>query len=98
VIGGSPVAPNRWTFVAMRQDQNTGRLVLDVDGEHFTATQVFFGSGLDTTTIGRNPSFDIPFYGRIDNVFIFSSVLSDAQISDIRANGAKSSLFNVISR
>ena len=93
VIGGSPVAPNRWTFVAMRQDQNTGRLVLDVDGEHFTATRVFFGSGLDTTTIGRNPSFDIPFYGRIDNVFIFSSVLSDAQISDIRANGAKSSLF-----
>jgi hypothetical protein len=93
VIGGSPVAPNRWTFVAMRQDQNTGNLVLDVDGKRFTTTRAFFGSGLNTTTIGRNPSFDIPFYGRIDNVFIFNSFLNDAQISDIRANGANSSLF-----
>jgi Mg-chelatase subunit ChlD len=92
---GSPAEPNRWTFVAMTHDQNTGRLVLWVDGGHFAATKVFYESGLDKTTIGRNPNNDAPFYGRIDNVFIFSSVLSDAQISDIRVNGAKSSLFKI---
>ena len=62
-------------------------LVLDIDRERFSRAGVFFGSGRDRATIGRNPGFRAGFTGLIDNVFIYKRVLSDARIDDMRARG-----------
>jgi hypothetical protein len=42
---------------------------------------------LNNTTIGRNPRFDLPFSGLIDNVFFYDEYLTNAQITDIYQNG-----------
>ena len=68
---------NTWTFVAVRYNQSTGSIILDVQplgqgDSSFTATGTE-GLGVTTgTTIGRNPNFDTPFDGLIDNVFFYS--------------------------
>jgi Concanavalin A-like lectin/glucanases superfamily len=87
VLPGSFVSAKRWTFVALRHDQSSGRLLLNVGRERFSSTGVFFGSGRDRTTIGRNPGFGAPIDGLIDNIFIYKSALSDAKIEDIRSRG-----------
>jgi serine/threonine protein kinase len=81
-----PVQFQKWTFVAMRHDQATGELILDVDGNR-TEAKAHFDVGAQSTMIGKNPYFNAYFNGSIDNVFIFRSVLDDATIADIRARG-----------
>jgi hypothetical protein len=39
------------------------------------------------TRIGRNPNFDFPFMGRIDNAFFYDEALSEAQLVSIFRNG-----------
>ena len=87
VFAGAPVVARAWTFVALRHDQTTGRLTLDVGAKRFRSEGAVFGDGFDHTTIGRNPSFGGTFDGRIDNVFIYNEMLSDAQVDDIRLHG-----------
>jgi serine/threonine protein kinase len=87
VFPGSAVSPGKWTFAALRHDQSSGLLILDVDGERYSQNSVYFGQGRPRTTIGRNPGFGAPFDGLIDNVFIYKSLLNDARIDAIRAQG-----------
>jgi len=84
VKGGLAVAPNVWTFMAVRHDQASGEFSLFVDGAKVAATGVSFGRGQTSLTLGRNPSFDLPFSGRADNVFVFDELVSNQRISDIR--------------
>jgi hypothetical protein len=86
VLGGSPVVANTWTFVAVRYNQTTSAVKLDVDAASFTAT-TSLSDGLTSTTIGRNPTFDNPFDGQIDATFFFNRYLTDAEISQIRTQG-----------
>lgn len=82
------VVPGAWTFIAARYDATTGDLGLSVDGNHYFAAGRFpENNGETVTTIGRNPNFDFPFIGRIDNVFFFDEYLTNAQLDDIRRNG-----------
>ncbi len=81
------VIGNSWTFLALRYDAASETASLTVDGmtSTFSATP---GSSIETTTrIGRNPHFDDPFVGMIDNVFFYDEYLSDLQIIDLRNNG-----------
>jgi hypothetical protein len=86
VFGGSIVIPGRWTFVAMRHDQPSGRLVLDVDGEQLV-TSASYGPGAGRLQLGKHPGFAPHFDGLMDNVFVYKGILSDARIADIRARG-----------
>lgn len=86
---GSGVTPlNGWTFVAVRYDQSAGTVKLDVGTQRFSASASFNNDALSTTTIGRNPRFDTPYQGWIDNVFFFDTALTDAEIVVIRSGGA----------
>jgi hypothetical protein len=99
ILAGSPVVANQWTFVVVRYDQVAGTVILNVDGNEFSATGRVDSNSTNTTTIGRNPNFDFPFDGLIDNVFIYNMFLSDAQIAMIRAGGPPSAtrVANIIS-
>jgi hypothetical protein len=85
--GPDPAPTNQWVFVAARYDSVANTVTLDVDGARatFTATP---GSGFNTTYIGINPPGTEDWDGRIDNVFFFDSILSDAAIDRIRQGGA----------
>ena len=100
VASGSPVVLNTWTFVAVRHNQTTGDFTLDVDGNQFTRTGVVYqtgaAEGLATAFLGKNPNFDLPFIGSIDNAFIFDEFLSNARIGEIRTGGAAAILPAVV--
>lgn len=87
VLGGPPVAADTWTFLAARYDHAAGTVRLDVNGATFAAGGRP-GGGRATTTIGRNPGFDAPFVGTIDNVFFFDRALTDAELAEVRSLGA----------
>src|SRR5262249_44972242 len=60
-------------------------------------TEVTATTGTDTTststlTIGRNPNFNDPFDGLIDNVFVYNTSLTNAQITAIETSGAPAML------
>jgi hypothetical protein len=92
-LGGSvscdgAVEPGAWTFIVARYDATTGSVGLTVNDLHIDFTSRFPGPSIETlTTIGRNPNFDSPFIGRIDNVFFFDEFLTAAEIDNIRLNG-----------
>jgi len=88
VVFGSLVTTGAWTFIALRHNQTTGALSLNVDGTQVSAAGVSFGTGYGDFFIGRNPCCDAPFDGRIDNVFVFDEFLSDERLSEIRLGGA----------
>jgi hypothetical protein len=88
VLGGSAVAADTWTFVAVRyQASGSGSITLFVDGNSYSTTGAP-GTGFNTTLIGSNPGFGEYFSGLIDNAFIFDQALTDQQIASIRAGGA----------
>jgi serine/threonine protein kinase len=91
VLGGDPVAAGRWTFVVMRHDQKTGKLVLDVDG-HRISDRGSYGAGRSQLFIGKHPKYTGHFDGAMDNLFVYKGFLTDAKIDDIRARGSEAIL------
>jgi len=85
----SEVVPkiDNWVFLSAIYDGMN--LTLWVDDEKFTSVDnTEIGSGLISTSIGRNPTFGIYFDGQIDNVFFYDEALSDSRIEEIRTGGA----------
>jgi hypothetical protein len=68
------VVPGEWTFVAMRQDNLTGNLTLDVDARR-EITKSFFGLGLPRVRIGGGPAHNV---GSMENqkISVFIDVFS----------------------
>jgi hypothetical protein len=87
VFGGSPVLDG-FQFLAVVYNHTAGTETLYVDDKSFTATGVP-PSGDDFITVGRNPHFDNPFGGTIDDVFVYGTALSAQQISNIETNGVQ---------
>lgn len=85
--GAGNVAPDDWTFVAVVYDMLANTSCLYVDGTYGCVGASPSTDALSVTTIGRNPNFDFPFIGRIDDVFFFDEALSKAHLDDIRRNG-----------
>jgi hypothetical protein len=81
------VTTGEWVFLAVRYNAADGGVSLTVNGVNVGITGAYPGTGHVVTTIGRNPNFDLPFQGRIDNVFFFDEWLSDTRIQEIRRGG-----------
>ncbi|GAB4451821.1 MAG: hypothetical protein OHK0029_01700 [Armatimonadaceae bacterium] len=92
VVGGPNVVAGEWVFLALRHNQTTGDWAFDVNDTRLILSGVTFGTGESVLTIGRNPNFDSPFDGRIDNVFVFNEYLTDSQIDTIRTGGSEAIL------
>ena len=86
---GGAVGVDTWTFLVARYDANLNIARFTVNGTNFGDFVANPGEGETVTTIGRNPNFDFPFVGRIDNVFFYDDFLSDEQVNDIFRNGVK---------
>ncbi|HYZ84081.1 MAG TPA: LamG domain-containing protein [Bryobacteraceae bacterium] len=86
-ICNGAVSANEWVFLAVRYDANTGAIALTRNGSHTLSNGFPENNGTTVTYIGRNPGFDSPFDGRIDNVFFYDEFLSDAQVESIYRNG-----------
>ena len=80
------VAAGEWVFLAAVYDATSNSNCIYVSGA-FGCISGAPGAGLTNTTIGRNPTFDFPFIGRIDNVFFYDEALSQSQLDDIYRNG-----------
>ena len=77
---------DEWQFIAARYDGVTARLTVGTfHGSASDSTD--FDVGLTSLFVGSNPAFNEDFDGLIDNVFVYSRFLSDAEIADIRDNG-----------
>jgi len=85
--GPDPAPIGQWVFVAARYDDVADKLTLDVGPDRVTVS-ANPAAGHATTRIGGNPSYGEYFDGRIDNVFVFDELLSDARIDAIREGGA----------
>lgn len=81
------VQAGEWTFLAVAYDAVANTSCLYVNGAYGCVGVTPSTDALTVTTIGRNPSFDSPFVGRMDNVFFYDEALSRAQLDDIRRNG-----------
>lgn len=81
------VVVDDWVFLAVAYDATAGIGRFAVNGAHSANFTVTNGAGETQTTVGRNPNFDSPFVGRIDNVFFYDKFLSIQQLDDIRING-----------
>jgi YD repeat-containing protein len=84
VVSGAAVVANQWVFVAVCYNQATGTMLLDVNGSITTASTNFDSTALNTLTIGRNPNFDFPFDGKIDDVFVCNQFLTPVQLANIQ--------------
>ena len=87
VIAGPVASTSQWVFLAVRYNQGTGAVRLNVNTTQTSAVGTA-GPGVTNLTVGRNPSFSEFFDGRIDNVFVYDEFLSDARIEEIRTGGA----------
>lgn len=85
--GPSPAPTGQWILAVARYDAVAHSLVLDVDEQRASATAAP-GAGTPTLRIGSNPGFGEYFQGRIDNVFFYDEVLSDAQVNALRKGRA----------
>ncbi|MBK1835111.1 LamG domain-containing protein [Roseibacillus ishigakijimensis] len=84
---GVAVTPGEWTFVAAAYDQGNNLMRLHVGDQVFTLATSFTNDSGTTTLLGGNPSFGEYFVGDMDEVFIYDSFLSSAQVETLRLNG-----------
>jgi hypothetical protein len=92
---GKPVEPGVWTFVAMRHDQATGTMTIDVDDTRRSRENISFGPGTPRIRIGFHHLYpNRGFDGQADDIFVYDTVLSDAQIDRIRTTGRQAILGN----
>ena len=84
VVAGGPFEYGQWVFVAVRYDQASGTMTLDVNGTFTNSTTSFGASSLNTFTIGRNPSFAAWFDGKIDDVFVYNGLLPNSYLDEIQ--------------
>lgn len=88
VLSGPLATTNTWVFLAAVYDDVAQTTTLYVDGQSFIKTGADQGAGHAFINIGRNPSFQSYFDGKIDNLFVFDGALNAQQISDIRFGGS----------
>ncbi len=85
VLGGIPVRPGEWTFLAGTYDQQAGVVQLFVDETKLRVEDAELGDGYQELTLGANPGFGEHFPGDLGHLQIFDRVLSDAEIAELRS-------------
>lgn len=83
VLGVQPVEIGRWTFVAGVWDQAARKVRLHVDERMFEKSGES-GGGHATMSLGRNPSYGEYLVGAMDDVRLYSRVLSPGEIATLR--------------
>ncbi|HEX2748565.1 MAG TPA: LamG-like jellyroll fold domain-containing protein [Verrucomicrobiales bacterium] len=104
VVAGTPGPVNTtdWTFLAATYDQTAGTATMYVDLNAATTNEPLrsateaasFGAGFGNFAIGdlRPDGVSEPWAGSIDNVFVYSGILSDEEIRNLRDNGKSAAL------
>jgi hypothetical protein len=90
VFGGITPSDTGFDFVAVAYNHTAGTETLYVNGTSVGATGTP-PAGETVITVGRNPNFDNPFGGIIDDVFVYNTALSGSEIANIEANGVQAS-------
>lgn len=83
VLGVQPVEIGRWTFVAGVWDQAARKVRLHVDERTFEKSGES-GGGHAAMSLGRNPSYGEYLVGAMDDVRLYSRVLSPGEIATLR--------------
>ena len=84
-VGGFPVEPGQWIFLAAIYDQTAKTLVFYAGQDKLVVNDVELGQGLETTSVGTNPSYGEFFKGDIEPVKVFDRVLTEEEIQALRA-------------
>lgn len=84
VMGGIPVVPNEWVFLAVAYDQGKRSSQLTVGESAVPAREGSLGAGHAFVWIGGNPSFGEHFVGDIAHVQVFDRVLTDEELKTVR--------------
>jgi len=85
--GAGSVALNTWSFVAVTYDNGIAAVTVNGTKDEDTTTWSGGGTPDDATgsefTIGSSQHTDNYFHGKIDEVRVFSTALTDAEIQDL---------------
>lgn len=85
VIGGIPIRPKEWVFLAVSYDESAGESRLTVDDAVVLAKEEsHLGSGHPFVWIGGNPGFGEHFVGDIAHVQVYDRVLTDEELKSVR--------------
>lgn len=84
VLGGVPVRPEEWTFLAVTYDQPARVVQLYVDETKLSLGDAEMGEGFSELTVGANPGFGENFPGDLGHFQVFDRVLTDAEIASLR--------------
>lgn len=84
VAGGIPVVPEQWTFLAVIYNQPQRTVTFYAGDQKVEVADVDMGSGLDTTSVGTNPSYGEHFVGDVEPVKVYDRALSDEEIAKLR--------------
>lgn len=84
VMGGLPVQPGDWIFLAVTYDQTSSTSQLTVGNQKAPEAKGAIGKSHPFIWIGGNPSFGEYFIGDIAHVEIFDRILSAEEIARIR--------------
>jgi hypothetical protein len=84
--GDVPAHIGEWEFVAVAYDEASSSAMLYVNGTKSNGTTAF-DSGFPYIHIGDNPGFGYPFFGLIDEVFIFDRALTPEELDFVRVFG-----------
>ena len=80
VLGGFPVKPGEWTFLAVVYDEPAQTTTFYAGEEKAEVRDARSGSGLESLNLGANPSYGEFFTGDIEPVMVFDRALTDEEI------------------
>ena len=84
VIGGFPIAPGEWTFLAVSYDQEAKRAIFYAGDQKAEASEAMMGEGLGTASAATNPSYGEFFLGEMEPVRVYHRVLTEQEIQQLR--------------
>lgn len=84
VVGGFPVEPGQWIFLAALYDQPAKTLTFYAGQDKLVMDDVELGTGLETTSLGTNPTHGEFFQGDIEPVQVYDRILTDQEIETLR--------------
>lgn len=80
VLGGFPVKPGEWTFLAVVYDEPAQTTTFYAGEEKTEIRDARSGAGQETLNLGANPSYGEYFLGDVEPVMVFDRALSEEEI------------------
>jgi hypothetical protein len=84
VLGGLPVTPGQWTFLAVVYDQPAKKVTLYAGDQKAEATEAELGKSAAKAHVGRNPGFGEFFRGEVEPVLLFDRALTEEEIRTLK--------------